>query len=112
MQFEYIKLGIARLVDTHDPEVSHPIEGNYIFGVKLKVPNDKGRVLGLIQENPYAPGVWRAVMATADTFPPVVFERGLWDMTPGRTGFKTMRAAALWMLGAYDARQAWFKAGE
>jgi hypothetical protein len=110
MEFSYVRLGVARFVDNDG--MSHPIEGNYVQGVKLKGHGVPDAVLGLVQENPSVPGEWRAVAAMADHFPAVDFERGLWPMTPGRSGFRSRRAACLWLLGVYDAQQAWFKAGE
>lgn len=116
MEFVYVKLGIARFVDTEGNP--HPIDGNYIFGVRtVNADGSKGHVLGLVQQNPASgiypnavlPVEWRAVASYSDgVFPRVDFDRGLWDMTPGRSGFKNRRVAAVWLLGASDARQAWF----
>ena len=116
MKFDYVKLGIARFVDTDG--TAHPIEGNYIYGVRMvNADGSRGRVLGLAQQNPASgiypgaviPTEWRAVASHSDgVFPAVDFDRGLWDMTPGRSGFKDRRTASLWLLGASDARQAWF----
>jgi hypothetical protein len=110
MEFEYIRLGVACFVDGEG--TLRPITGNYIQGVKVKVRDGRALVLGLVQENPSVPGDWRAVAATSDSFPAVNYEQGLWPMTPGRSGFRSRRAACLWLLGVHDARQAWFKAGE
>lgn len=107
MKFEYVKLGVARIIDERG--TSHPIEGNYIYGVKER---GTGRVLGLVQENPSLPNKWRAVAATGSTFPAVDYERGVWQMTPGRSDFGSKREASVWLLGASDARQSWFSEGE
>jgi hypothetical protein len=106
VKFTYIPLGIARFVDEND--VSHPIEGNYIYGVKVASGPASGRVLGLVQENPSLKNKWTAVAATGDTFPAVDFEQGLWPMARGRGGFGSKREAAVWLLGVSDARQSWF----
>lgn len=106
LRFEYTRLGQARLL-VGDGEESHPIEGNYIYGVR-RVTNMGTSVLGLVQENPAVPGLWRAVVAPGDTFPVVDYTRGLWSMTPGRTGFANRRTAALYLLGMKDAQTEWF----
>lgn len=110
MEFKYVKLGVARMVpsDQHDgPGV--PIEGNYIYGVKQVNRDGSTVVLGLVQENPSLPGRHIAVAAYSDgVFPAVDFKRGLWEMTPSRNGFTSRRMAAVWLVGARDARQAWF----
>lgn len=111
MKFQYIKLGVARIVDGDG--VSHPIAGNFIYGVKLKTADGRGQVLGLVQENPSLTNKWRAVAAQQDDrFPSVDFTRGVWLMEPGRSDFGSRREAAVWLLGASDARQVWFKEGE
>lgn len=112
VRFTYVKLGVARIVDDND--VSHPIEGNYIWGVKVKsaYSDNGGRVLGLVQENPSLRNVWVAVAAMGDTFPHVDLEKGLWSMTPGRNGFGSKREAAVWLQGVHDTRQSWFRNGE
>lgn len=106
MKFKYVTLGVARIVDGDG--TSHPIEGNYIYGVKRVTADGKGQVLGLVQENPSLKNKWRAVAALGDTFPPINYERGVWDMTPGHSDFGSKREAAVWLAGAYDARQPWF----
>lgn len=106
MKFKYIPLGVARIVDGDG--TSHPIEGNYIHGVKLVTADGSDPVLGLVQENPSLTNKWRAVAARGDTFPAVDYERGVWLMEPGRSDFGSKREAAVWLLGTHDARQAWF----
>lgn len=109
MKFAYVKLGVARLVD--DRDVSRPIDGNYIYGVRTASPrsDSNSHVLGLVQENPSIRNVWCAVAATGDTFPHVDFEHGLWSMPHGRSGFGSKREAAVWLQGVHDSRQSWFE---
>lgn len=109
VKFEYVKLGAALMVPGDQPDgPGVPIEGNYVWGVKGVRPDGATYVLGVVQENPSVPGYFRAVAAPGDTFPAIDFKRGVWEMTPGRSGFLNKRTAAIWLLGAYDARQAWF----
>lgn len=107
MKFTYVKLGIARIIDEDD--VSHPIEGCYIWGVRIRTDAGPGRVLGLVQNHPTLTNQWHAVASLGgDTFPAVDFNKGLWQMTPGCSGFGSKREASVWLKGASDARQPWF----
>lgn len=109
-RFKYAKLGQARMVPSDQADgPGVPIPGNYVYGVGLAraVPGGSDAI-GAVQENPCLKGEWRAVVSVDGKYPPVNFKRGLWSMTPGRSGFRTRKEAATWLLGVHDARQAWF----
>lgn len=109
MEFTYVDMGQATMIDEDDRE--YPVKGSRIYGVKTRPMRNSGIpsvVLGLVQVNPITRD-WRAVAAHADgVFPAVKMSAGLWPMHPGRSGFKSRKEACVWLLGAHDARQAWF----
>lgn len=112
IKFTYISLGQTPFIDNDGNRC--PLPGVRIYGVRAGEGADR-RVLGLVQANP-SPGLpnqWRAVAAIDPRrFPKVDFDRGLWEMTPGRSGFGSKREAAVWMLGVSDTMQTWFKDAE
>lgn len=109
MRFRYTRLALAVFVDGDDRR--HPIPGNWIYGVTIG-EGEHRRVLGLVQMNPSIENEWRAVAAADPShFPAVDPERGVWPLTPGRSGFRTRKEASVWLLGASDARSAWWFAG-
>lgn len=112
IKFTYTNLGQLSFTD-NDGE-RHPLPGVRIYGVSTG-EGEHRRVLGLVQANPAPelPNQWRAVAALdSKRFPAVDFDRGLWEMTPGRSGFGSKREAAVWMLGVSDTTQTWFKDAE
>jgi hypothetical protein len=106
-KFTYTKLSQTSMIDADDRRV--PLTGNFIFGVTTG-EGEHLRVLGLVQPNPSFPNQWRAVVSLdPKSYPTVDYDKGLWQMTPGRSGFGSKREAAVWLLGASDATQtAWF----
>lgn len=96
LQFRYPNHGMTAL-------------GTRIYGVTTG-ENNRCRVLGCVQEYPAAPNKWRAVASPDDrTFPAFDYNNGLWGVEPSQEGFGSKREAAVWLLGASDARQTWFK---
>lgn len=91
------------------PEHGMTALGTRIYGVTIDEGNSR-RVLGFVQEDPTAPNKWRAVAATDGAYYPAFdYDNGLWAVEPGRGEFGSKREAAVWLLGASDARQTWFK---
>lgn len=110
--FTYTDRGQAQMIDADDKPI--PIRGVRLYGVQTRPVKGSGVtpiVLGLVQIN-QCTGKWRAVAATGDTFPQTDSRKGAWRLDPGRNDFRTRREAAVWLLGAHDAQQAWFREGE